>query len=227
MSSRYGRDGSEERNVGGQAPSNSPWKPFEERRRDRDAKRLAVLQTAAQLFIDEGFNKTKLSDVAERLNITKPALYHYFDSKEAILFECYRMGQELIEGHLTEIEVSPGSGLDKVRDFIRAYITKVMTVPFGMCLVRLDDRELSTAARKEVRARKRQVDRRVRALIEGGLDDGSIVSCDAKLATFAIAGALNWIGFWYDRGGPQEPVSIAEQFVLLLTDGLAVRPKPA
>ena len=34
-----------------------------------------------------------MNDVAERLNITKPALYHYFNNKEDILLECYRLGR--------------------------------------------------------------------------------------------------------------------------------------
>ena len=63
----------------------SPWMPFESRRRARDEKREAVLRTAVQLFLEQGYHGTTLNDVAERLNITKPALYNYFRSKDEIL----------------------------------------------------------------------------------------------------------------------------------------------
>ena len=69
---------------------------FASRRRDRDTKREAVLQTAAQLFLEKSYARTSLNDVAERLNITKPALYHYFRNKEEILLECYRVGTGMI-----------------------------------------------------------------------------------------------------------------------------------
>lgn len=179
------------------------------------------------MFLEQGFNRTKLSDVAEQLNITKPALYHYFASKEAILIECFRMGQELIEAHLAEIEASDGSGLDKVREFIRVYAAKIMTADFGMCLVRLDDRELSEEARRKFRKGKRLVDQRVRALIAEGIADGSIATCDPKMAAFAIEGSLNWIAHWYQPRGPLQATVVAETFASLLTKGLAVRQERA
>ena len=51
----------------------SPWMPFESRRRARDEKREAVLRTAVQLFLEQGYHRATLNEVAERLNITKPA----------------------------------------------------------------------------------------------------------------------------------------------------------
>jgi hypothetical protein len=54
---------------------------FTSRRRDPATKREAVLKTAAQLFLEKSYGKTSMNDVAERLNITKPALYHYFHNK--------------------------------------------------------------------------------------------------------------------------------------------------
>src|SRR4051795_5134295 len=71
---------------------------FADRRRDPESKRDAVLQTAAQLFLEKSYGRTSMNDVAERLNITKPALYHYFHNKEEILLECYRLGTGMIEG---------------------------------------------------------------------------------------------------------------------------------
>ena len=73
------------------------------RRRDPATKREAVLKTAAQLFLEKSYGRTSMNDVAERLNITKPALYHYFRNKEEILLECYRLGTGLIEEILNEI----------------------------------------------------------------------------------------------------------------------------
>src|ERR1700691_193536 len=70
----------------------SPWMPFESRRRARDEKREAVLRTALQSFLEQGYHRATLNDVAERLNITKPALYNYFRGKDDILFEMLGAG---------------------------------------------------------------------------------------------------------------------------------------
>jgi AcrR family transcriptional regulator len=202
------------------AISLSHRKAFADRRRDPATKREAVLQTAAQLFLEKSYGRTSLNDVADRLNITKPALYHYFRNKEEILLECYRLGTTLIEEKLNEITSQCGNGLEKVEAFIYSY-ANVMTVNFGRCVMRLDEGDLSSEALTEVRKYKRKIDRRLRSFVEEGLSDRSIATCDSKIAAFVIAGALNWICEWYDPAGPLSPAEIASQFVRTLTQGLA------
>lgn len=195
------------------------WKAFADRRRDPESKREAVLQTAAQLFLDKSYGRTSMNDVAEKLNITKPALYHYFRNKEEILLECYQLGTGMIEDILNEIAEHCGTGLEKVQAFIYSY-ANVMTVNFGRCVMRLDEGDLSAEAYANVRKYKRKIDRRLRGFIEEGLADGSIAPCDPKLAAFAIAGAVNWICIWYEPKGPNSPDEIAGEFARVLTMGL-------
>jgi AcrR family transcriptional regulator len=198
------------------------WKAFTDRRRDPATKREAVLKTAAQLFLEKSYGRTSLNDVAERLKITKPALYHYFRNKEEILLECYRIGTGLIEEILNDIAAHCGTGLAKVEAFIYSY-ANVMTVNFGRCVMRLDDGDLSSDALGEVRNYKRKIDRRLRSFIQEGIEDGSITPCDPKIAAFSIAGALNWICQWYEPEGALPAQEIASQFARTLTQGLARR----
>jgi len=198
------------------------WKAFASRRRDPETKREAVLQTAAQLFLEKSYGRTSMNDVAERLNITKPALYHYFHNKEEILLECYRLGTGMIEELLNDIAAHCGTGLEKVEAFIYSY-ANVMTVNFGRCVMRLDDGDLTSDALVEVRGYKRKIDRRLRSFIQEGIEDGSITDCDAKIAAFSIAGALNWICMWYEPAGPLPAEEIATQFARTLTQGLAAK----
>lgn len=204
-------------------PEPSPWLPFESRRRARDQKREAVLRTAVQLFLDQGYHRATLNEVAERLNITKPALYHYFRGKDEILFECWAMGQELVDGAIADINASGGTGLAKLRKLVRAY-AGVMSTDFGASLVRFDVRDLNARNGEIVRAGKRRIDRTFRNYITEGIADGSLKPCDAKLAAFAIAGSLNWIGHWYRPDGPLSAEAISEEFATRLTEGLARRP---
>src|SRR5690348_14309058 len=198
------------------------WKAFADRRRDPATKREAVLKTAAQLFLEKSYTRASMNDVADRLKITKPALYHYFRNKEEILLECYRLGTGLIEEILNDIASHCGTGLEKVEAFIYSY-ANVMTVNFGRCVMRLDDGDLSPEALAEVRTYKRKIDRRLRSFIQEGIADGSITPCDPKIAAFSIAGALNWICQWYEPEGALSSEEIASQFARTLTQGLAHR----
>jgi len=203
-----------------------PWAPFEDRRRARDEKRDAVLRMAVRMFLEEGYHRTPLTKIAERLNITKPALYNYFRGKEEILSELFRLGDEQYEESFGRIERDSGDGLHKLQAMIRAY-ARGMTTDCGMCFARLDDRELSAEARSAVRRSKRRYDRAFRQQVEHGIKDGSIVACNAKLAAFAVAGALNGIADWYRPGGGLSVDAIAEEYAQRLTHGLAARPGSA
>lgn len=197
-----------------------PWKAFQVRQRNLDTKRDAVLQTAAHLFLENGYRRTSMSELGIRLKITKPALYYYFRNKEEILIECYRAGISAIEGLLDKAAVSHGKGLDKVRAYIEAYAKAVVTFDFGRCVAMLDDAELSPKSRREVRELKRRIDLAIRGYVEEGIADGSVIPCNAKLASFALAGAVNWIGTWYRPEGALSAEEIASEFANLLTNGL-------
>ncbi|MEO1282042.1 MAG: TetR/AcrR family transcriptional regulator [Pseudomonadota bacterium] len=181
-----------------------------------------MLQTAVRLFLEHGYDRTTLDDVAEQLNITKPALYNYFRGKEDILFACWTFGQERLDAACEDIEGDAGNGLEKLRGLIRAYAI-LMTTDFGAGLIRFDVRDLSEEHRDIVVPAKKKADATFRKYISEGIADGSIRQCDAKMSAFAIAGSLNWIGFWYKPDGDMSPEAIAEEFSIRLTEGLAVR----
>jgi AcrR family transcriptional regulator len=193
--------------------------------RSLDIKWDAVLQTAARLFLELGYRKTSMSLLAARLNITKPALYYYFRNKEEILVECYRAGIDSIEGALKDASSCEGNGLEKVRSYVHSYATAIVTYDFGRCVATLDDSELSDQARRQVRNLKRRIDAAIRGYIDEGIQDGSVAPCNAKMASFAMAGAINWIGTWYRPGGGLGPEEIVSEFTRLLISGLQPGPK--
>src|ERR1700722_4111571 len=88
--------------------------PFGTRHRDREQKRFAVLTAAADLFISQGYRQTRLDDIAERLTITKPALYNYFRSKQDILLGCHMLGHDIFDRGFEDIERAGGDGASRL-----------------------------------------------------------------------------------------------------------------
>ena len=84
----------------------------------------------------------------------------------------------------------------------------------------IDDSELTTEGQRGVRDLKRRMDVSLRALVEDGIEDGSIAPCSAKMVSFAVAGAINWVGRWYKPAGTMRPEEIAAEFAKILTGGL-------
>ena len=66
----------------------------------------------------------------------------------------------------------------------------------------------------------------MRDFINEGIEDGSIIPCNAKIAIFVAMGALNWSRKWYDPKGEWTGPQIAELLTQMLERGLASNPAP-
>jgi AcrR family transcriptional regulator len=179
-----------------------------------------VLKTAAQLFCLQGFHKTTLTDIADQLHITKPAIYHYFSSKDEILRACVGESLAATESEFKNASQLAGSGRERLEHFMTWYAENMTTV-FGMCLVRIAEQDLTPEVGAELHAAKTLVARRLRQLLEQGISDGSIAPCNSRIAVFTIAGALSWVGHWYKPGGRLSPREVAMNVVSLLMAGLS------
>lgn len=192
------------------------------RRRDHGHKRAAVIRTAARAFDERGYHNTSLDDIATALGVSKPTIYYYVPNKEQLLFECFRAGLEPIHAALLRAGQSPGTSRDRLREVIRDYALAIAS-EYGWCMVRAEHQDLGAELSAQVRALKSDIDRGIRQLLQAGIDDGSVAVADPKLAAFAIAGALNWIGHWFRAGRSLSAEHVAEAFVQFLELGLAPR----
>ena len=198
--------------------SASPFRTPAEREAERTAKREAVLRSAVDLFNEKGFSATSLDDVAARLGVTKPVIYHYLGTKEQVLLECLGRGLEALEAAATEAQEKHGTGASRLRAFLIRY-AEVNMAPFGRCVVLTADHELSADGITRFRAMKRRIDAALRQLIADGIADGSLEAPDPALTAATLAGALNWIPRWQDPEGALSPQGVAEHVVETLMRG--------
>ena len=72
-------------------------------RKDKSqAMREKILNTATQLFIQKGSEKTSMQDIAQTAGISKGAIYHHFKSKDEIVLAVIRSRQELMEEEMKQ-----------------------------------------------------------------------------------------------------------------------------
>lgn len=217
VAKKQARVGAEKKSSGA-----SLWASADTRARDRERKRDAVILAAARAFRERGYHNTSLDDVARDLNVTKPTVYHYVENKEQLLFECFRAGLSQIMETFEEVKNSSASARDRL-SFVMTHYAQAVTSDFGWCMVQAENQDLSTAMSRKVRALKSEIDQVIRRLVSEGIQDGSIRKCDAKITGFALAGAMNWIAYWYDADDTLTPAEIAGRFNELFLKGLEPR----
>jgi AcrR family transcriptional regulator len=200
----------------------SLWASPDSRARDPERKRFAVILTAARAFRERGYHNTSIDDVARLLNVTKPTIYHYVENKEQLLFECFRAGLTRIMEAFEDLKDSDVSARQRLSVVMTRY-AEAMTSEFGWCMVQAENQDLSSSMSKKVRALKSEIDHGIRRLIKQGAVDGSIRKCDEKITAFAVAGAMNWIAYWYRSDDSLTAREIANRFIDLFVLGLQPR----
>ena len=181
--------------------------------------RVEILKSAAAAFRRHGYHGATVEEIAAALHMKKGNLYYYFRNKEEILFACHQYSLDRLLAILDEIERSPITPEQKLRRLIRSFVHTILDELHGTALG-LDLEALSPAHLRTVIARRDQFDKGMREVLKEGIRSGTFVYADAKLLSFAILGAVNWIPRWYSPNGPSTSEEIAERFADYLIAGL-------
>ncbi len=197
-------------------------------RAKRKRRREEILRAALRAFRRRGYHATTLEDIARRIGVRKTALYHYFPDKEEILFQCHRESLGELDRIVTEAR-KLRTPRERLRHIIREHV-RVMTDTLEGSPLAFEVTALSARRRSEIIAARDRYESEVRRVLERGVRQKVFRPVDAKVATFAILGAINWIARWYRPEGALDAEALGDQFAEHLLDGLgaaAVGPRRA
>ena len=184
------------------------------------ATRIEILKSAAAAFRRLGYHGATVEEIAAALDMKKGNLYYYFRNKEEILFACHQYSLDQLLAALDEIQRSALGPEEKLRRLIVAGVHTILDELHGTALF-LDLEALSPSHLKAIIARRDRFDHGVRRVLQEGIESGQFArTADAKLLSFAILGAVNWIPRWYDPEGPASSQQIADAFADYLLSGL-------
>lgn len=177
----------------------------------RDILASEVLDKAATLFAAQGFAATSLQDIADRVGLSRTAIYYYFDSKDAVLHALVR-GVTKEAGRIFE-EVGAASGLSpsqKVHEAARRLVLWVIDPRTHFKLVDRSEHELPAPIAAVHRQAKRRVLAGMKGLIEAGVQAGELRAVDPGVAAFAIIGMCNWSAWWFNPDGELSAGEVAQ-----------------
>ncbi|NNC38151.1 MAG: TetR/AcrR family transcriptional regulator [Hyphomonadaceae bacterium] len=192
-------------------------RPFD-REAQYNAKRRAVIRSAAAAFRRRGYHNASMTEIAKSLGLTKAALYYYVKSKEEILFEAHIMVYDKMDELVKAVRGQGDTGLEKLQLLYGEFAH--MLTRDGLALL-TDIDSLNGENQETVLKRRGKIERAVTRLVEKGMADDSIKKADAKVTVFFLMGALNWLNVWYEAGGRISGDDIAQQFVAQMSVGVA------
>jgi AcrR family transcriptional regulator len=180
-----------------------------------------LLDVATRLFAEKGFEGTSVQEIVAAAGVTKGAMYHYFSSKDDLLYEIYHRVLALQMKRLESFAGGPGT----VEERLRGAATDVIETS----LLHMDELKvffhslhlLPADRRATVRAERRRYHDLFRALVEEGQQAGDFRGdIPADIAVQYFLSALNLIGTWYHPGGRLRSEAVSDAYVELLFGGL-------
>jgi TetR/AcrR family transcriptional regulator, cholesterol catabolism regulator len=186
--------------------------------------RQDILETAARLFQQQGYDATSMNDVASALKLSKGGLYHHFQSKDEILFNLMNHAMDITQERVVNAVRGIADPEQRLREVIRLHIGVVLSAADREVTVMLhENHPLPPALRKRINARKKEYIHFVESLVaevQSARQSKSGVS--PRAAAFALLGMINWIYQWYQPGGALQEKILAQQYTEIFFSG-AVR----
>lgn len=188
-----------------------------------DKKRGQIVSEAAALFDSRGYHATTMEDIASSVAIAKPTLYHYYRSKDEILYAIHEEFIDLLLAEHQERATDLSLGPDELLLGIAGDILDLMETHRGHVRTFFEHhRELPAGERSTIRHKRDQYAGIVENLLQQGVDQG-IIDTDPKMCALHFFGMCNWAYQWYRSGDGYTPRSIGEEFWRMLRDGIRVR----
>lgn len=181
--------------------------------------REQVVRIAVEEFNRHGYEATSIGKLAERLGVTKSAVYHHIASKEGILVEATSAALDRLEGVLESAEAPGRSSAEVLSEAIRGAVRVLCDLPGEVTLLlRLRG---NTDVELEIMDRRRGITREIVSLIAAAQEDGALTTeVDAAVAGRLALGAINSITEWYRPDGRMDPEGLAEAVESIILGGL-------
>ena len=184
------------------------------------SKREEILRTATAYFGQNGYEATKLADVAASVGIGSTALYHYFESKLHCLYVIMADALGLFRSEFDRITGEHDDFLDALLAVLRGAFdlseqdvlrNRVLVAEQGLVGVQRTSRE--EEARMLARARIRDVEFAWATFLVRGMEQGVLPEADPRLLTRAVLGLYNSVWQWYRPRGTISLEEISDFFI--------------
>ncbi len=195
--------------------------PFASMTRKSSDSRQGILRTAATLFDQKGYEATSMSDVAAALKFSKGTLYHYFRSKDEILFHILSHAMDITEERVIGTVQTIADPEERLCALIRLHIEVVLSAGDKEITVMLhENHPLPAALRKRINSRKKDYVHFVESVIaEVQKSRGTTGQVAPRAAAFALLGMINWIHQWYRPEGVLQKDQLIRQYTALVFSG--------
>jgi TetR/AcrR family transcriptional regulator, cholesterol catabolism regulator len=160
-----------------------------------------LVAEATQVFSKGGFRDTSLQEVADKLNITRPLFYYYFESKDDLLWRIIgRLGDELLEGARPICESALGP-TEKIRQLLERHARTLLENVDAFRIYFAERDQLEGRRHRRLRRGEIEYQELLISVVTDGQAAGEFKRVDPWLAERLVFGMANSMVRWYEPSG--------------------------
>lgn len=184
---------------------------------DYDAKTQTILDSAAALFAKVGYPNAKMQDIAKACGASKSMLYHYFPTKDDLLFAMLEEHLQKVIAGLEDVAAQGGPVPARFEAFVQVYGQKSTQSRRRHVTAMNDVKFLPKALQNPLL----QLEAKVTDLTADMLRQLNPGLTDAVYKPYAmlLLGMLNWTDYWFKPNGPMKPQELSERISRLYLKG--------
>lgn len=189
------------------------------RAQDYDDKRNSILRTSAQVFADEGYDRSSMAKIADACHVSKALLYHYYENKEQLLFDII---DAHLDGILSALRAVDANGSAPEERLLRLVTALLDVYKDADAEHKVQVNALGTLPHETQRLLKAK-EREIVAIFQDAFAGISpAVDADPSLlkpVVMSLFGILNWKYMWFKEGGPLSRDEYARIATTLIVNG--------
>lgn len=194
-------------------------------RQDRPTRQAQILETAARIFCEKGFDRASMEDIADAVGLTKAGLYHHIGSKDELLFAIMSYGMDLFEEKVLNRVMTIADPLERLRAALRGHVLLVIRDrPKEVTVILHETNALKGRFRDRINERKKRYIKFLEKTFREMIKSGAARRVDPSAAAFAMLGMINWIYQWYRPGGRLSDEAVADALSDVFLGGILARP---
>lgn len=204
--------------------------PKQSRETRSAVKKSFILDKAGLLFWQKGYHNTNMKDIADACKCRPANIYHYFKSKEDILYEVIRDITERTVAsvrHLEEDETT--SPVEQIKSFVKGHYGLLVTMDKSNLL--LPDtalRELTPEHQKAIIELRDVYDSILRKVLQRGIESGDFANVDQRVIGYFISSMIIRSNIWFSPTGRLSEDDIVDIMSKFIYRGIKTsNPKPA
>jgi AcrR family transcriptional regulator len=189
-----------------------------------ELKRDEILDVAAQCFAERSYPAASMNDIAAAGGTSKARLYHYYESKETILFDLLDRYTQRLLAIIGQAEATAQRrNLDEraaLHELVRSFLQEYETSATRHVALLHDTKFLGEAQRELILDRQRDVVSAVTRFLRRAYP-ARVNAANQSAVVMMLFGMINWTFTWLRPAGPMSYAAFAEEVIAMLERGLA------